>query len=119
MGGAFPVLGRKFSVFYAGHPMKDYFIVRNYGYLAKKWSGWRGLLGHMARYSLFYLYRRQPLQALKSLVYPSKAFVASGTATNDSSRSRGATPWAGRRRRRGVSAGSHWAWASATPRRVG
>jgi rhamnopyranosyl-N-acetylglucosaminyl-diphospho-decaprenol beta-1,3/1,4-galactofuranosyltransferase len=67
--GRFRFLGQKHSVFFAGHPMKDYFIVRNYGYLAKKWYGWHGLLGHMRRYFLFYLCRRQPLQALKSLVY--------------------------------------------------
>ncbi len=65
----FRFLGRKFSVLHTGERMRDYCIVRNYGYLAKKWYGWHGLLGHMRRYFLFYLYRRQPLQALKSLVY--------------------------------------------------
>lgn len=56
------LLGRKFSVYYADHPLKDYLIVRNQAYIVKKYHGWSGWLAHVARYTRFY-HRQQGLRA--------------------------------------------------------
>lgn len=48
------LLGIKFSVAHTENSFKDYLILRNYAYLAKKYYGWKGLLKHIVKYSVFY-----------------------------------------------------------------
>jgi rhamnopyranosyl-N-acetylglucosaminyl-diphospho-decaprenol beta-1,3/1,4-galactofuranosyltransferase len=68
-GQTFRCFGKTMGVACGGSWLRDYVVVRNYGYLAKKWYGWKGLVKHMGRYSLFFLSRRQPVRALKSLAW--------------------------------------------------
>ncbi len=45
---------KEFPVYYAGNPLKDYLILRNHGYIIKKYRGWLGWLVHVARYLVYY-----------------------------------------------------------------
>jgi rhamnopyranosyl-N-acetylglucosaminyl-diphospho-decaprenol beta-1,3/1,4-galactofuranosyltransferase len=45
---------KEFPVYYANDPLRDYLIVRNHGYIVKKYRGWIGWLAHLLRYLIFY-----------------------------------------------------------------
>jgi rhamnopyranosyl-N-acetylglucosaminyl-diphospho-decaprenol beta-1,3/1,4-galactofuranosyltransferase len=48
------LLVKKFPVYYANNPLKDYLILRNQAYIVRKYRGWLGWLVHVARYLVFY-----------------------------------------------------------------
>ncbi len=59
--------GRRFRLPYADDPLRQYLFTRNDAYIARRYRGWRGVLGHLARHVWFTLTRRGPRATVQAL----------------------------------------------------